>query len=109
MTALTFTTLPRRGILALSGPDIMAMGAGGLLKEVPSRPQPRAGAASSDAPRLPRVAALVAIHADVFGQPVGKFRRIDNGRIMFAGNLQVLQAPFDVKLPGTVAILAANR
>ena len=43
----------------LSGPDIMAMGAGGLLKEIPSRPQPRAGAVSPDAPRLPRVAALV--------------------------------------------------
>jgi molybdenum cofactor cytidylyltransferase len=43
----------------LSGPDIMAMGAGGLLKEMPSRPQPRAGAASAEAPRLPRVAALV--------------------------------------------------
>ena len=43
----------------IGGSDIMAMGAGGLLKEIPSRPQPRAGAASADAPRLPRIAALV--------------------------------------------------
>ena len=43
----------------LSGPDIMAMGAGGLLKEIPSRPQPRAGTVSAAAPRLPSVAALV--------------------------------------------------
>jgi len=43
----------------LNGPDIMAMGVGGLLKEIPSRPQPRAGTLVPDAPRLPRVAAMV--------------------------------------------------
>ncbi len=41
------------------GPDeITAMGAGGLLKEIPSRPQLRAGAAAA-APKAPRVAALI--------------------------------------------------
>ncbi len=40
------------------GPDeITAMGAGGLLKEIPSRPQLRAGAAV--APKAPRIAALI--------------------------------------------------
>jgi molybdenum cofactor cytidylyltransferase len=37
--------------------DIMRMGAGGLLKEIPTRPQPRAEPAA--APRAPRIAALV--------------------------------------------------
>ena len=42
--------------------DIMLLGAGGLLKEIPTRPQPRAGADGSKpapAPRAPRIAALV--------------------------------------------------
>ena len=42
--------------------DIMAMGAGGLLKEIASRPQPRTGALPAEpsaAPRAPRIAALV--------------------------------------------------
>jgi molybdenum cofactor cytidylyltransferase len=38
--------------------DIMRMGAGGLLKEIPSRPQPRAEPAAAP-PRAPRIAALV--------------------------------------------------
>ena len=37
--------------------DIMSMGVGGLLKEIPSRPQPRAGKAITPTP--PRIAALV--------------------------------------------------
>lgn len=41
--------------------DITAMGAGGLLKEIPSRPQPREGdsAHHDGIPRVPRIAALV--------------------------------------------------
>jgi molybdenum cofactor cytidylyltransferase len=42
--------------------DIMRMGAGGLLKEIPTRPQPRAGAdemATAVAPRTPKIAAIV--------------------------------------------------
>lgn len=49
--------------LPLSGRDIMAMGAGGLLKEIPARPAPR-GVADPDSGqsrtgRRPRVAALI--------------------------------------------------
>ena len=43
--------------------DIMTMGAGGLLKEIAARPLPRAAAvetaATAEAPRAPRIAALV--------------------------------------------------
>lgn len=50
--------------ISVSGRDLMAMGAGGLLKEIPSRPQPRDGLAPADdgaaiAPRMPRIAAIV--------------------------------------------------
>ncbi len=46
--------------LPVTGRDIMSMGAGGLLKEIASRPQPREGAPTAAAsPRAPRVAALV--------------------------------------------------
>ena len=43
--------------LPIGRTDIMRMGAGGLLKEIPTRPQPRAEPAA--APRAPRVAAIV--------------------------------------------------
>ena len=39
--------------------EITAMGAGGLLKEIPSRPQLRAGDNAQIAPRAPRIAALI--------------------------------------------------
>lgn len=40
--------------------DVMRMGVGGLLAEIPTRPLPRAGtAATAEAPRAPRIAALV--------------------------------------------------
>ena len=39
--------------------DIVALGAGGLLKEIPSRPQPRAGAPLAVVPRAPRIGALI--------------------------------------------------
>jgi molybdenum cofactor cytidylyltransferase len=42
--------------LHVSGQDIMDMGAGGLLKEIPTRPSPREGA---KAKKAPRVAAIV--------------------------------------------------
>ncbi|BBK36389.1 4-diphosphocytidyl-2C-methyl-D-erythritol kinase [Allostella sp. ATCC 35155] len=38
---------------------VMAMGAGGLLAEIPTRPQPRAEDGTPAAPRAPRIAALV--------------------------------------------------
>ncbi|TVQ54527.1 MAG: 4-diphosphocytidyl-2C-methyl-D-erythritol kinase [Rhodobacteraceae bacterium] len=43
--------------LPVDGADIAAMGVGGLLKEIPSRPQPRAGGAS--APMRPFVSAVL--------------------------------------------------
>lgn len=47
--------------LTVTRDDITAMGAGGLLKEIPSRPQPREGdtTAQDGIPRVPRIAALV--------------------------------------------------
>ena len=47
--------------LQVTRDDVTAMGAGGLLKEIPSRPQPREGdgAAQDGIPRVPRIAALV--------------------------------------------------
>ena len=39
--------------------DIMRLGAGGLLMEIASRPQPRAGEAAADLARPPRIAVLV--------------------------------------------------
>lgn len=47
--------------LTVTRDDITAMGAGGLLKEIPSRPQPREGdgAQQDGIPRVPRIAGLV--------------------------------------------------
>jgi len=48
--------------LPVTRADIMRMGAGGLLKEIPSRPQPRAGAddrATAAPARTPKIAAIV--------------------------------------------------
>ena len=46
--------------LPVASPDIMAMGVGGLLKEIPGRPQPRtAGEQRPAAPQAARIAALI--------------------------------------------------
>jgi molybdenum cofactor cytidylyltransferase len=47
--------------IGVSGRDIMGMGAGGLLQEIPSRPQPRAAdpAGAKKSARAPRITALV--------------------------------------------------
>ncbi|MFO0997672.1 MAG: molybdopterin-binding/glycosyltransferase family 2 protein [Alphaproteobacteria bacterium] len=45
--------------IAVTGRDLMLMGSGGLLTEIPSRPMPRAGAAPGTAPHAPRIAAIV--------------------------------------------------
>jgi molybdenum cofactor cytidylyltransferase len=44
--------------LEVTKEDIMRMGAGGLLAEIPTRPQPR-GADRAEPPRAPRIAAIV--------------------------------------------------
>ncbi len=45
--------------LEVTAADIMDMGAGGLLKEIPSRPTPREGQAGEGVPKIPSVAAIV--------------------------------------------------
>jgi molybdenum cofactor cytidylyltransferase len=45
--------------LPVTRTDIMRMGAGGLLKEIPTRPQPRAGSEALVAPPPARIAAVV--------------------------------------------------
>ncbi len=45
--------------LTVTSADIAAMGVGGLLKEIPLRPQPRAGRATARPQGRPRVAAIV--------------------------------------------------
>jgi molybdenum cofactor cytidylyltransferase len=46
--------------LPVTRADIMRMGAGGLLKEIPTRPQPRAGSDTAvETPRAPRIAAVI--------------------------------------------------
>jgi len=48
--------------LRVTGLDLAAMGAGGLLKEIETRPQPRdkaAAGAGDEAPRAPRIAAII--------------------------------------------------
>ncbi|MBM3573838.1 MAG: 4-diphosphocytidyl-2C-methyl-D-erythritol kinase, partial [Alphaproteobacteria bacterium] len=73
--------------LAVTRRDVMTMGAGGLLKEIPSRPLPRAGTAAAATAvkpaRMPRIAALILaagqstrmggankLLADIQGQPM---------------------------------------
>lgn len=59
----------------VSGADIARMGAGGLLKEIVSRPQPREGGDAVPAvPRAPRIAALVLA--------AGKSSRMGSNKLM---------------------------
>ena len=71
--------------LSVAPADVMRMGAGGLLKEIPSRPLPRAEAvetaAEAGVPRAPRIAAIVLA--------AGQSRRM--------GNVNKLLAPVDGK------------
>ncbi len=54
--------------------DIMRMGAGGLLKDIPNRPLPRHRAVAHAAPREPRIAALVLA--------AGAGRRMGGGKLL---------------------------
>ena len=45
--------------MAITGQDVMAMGAGGLLKEIPARPLPRAEAITTAVPSAPKIAAII--------------------------------------------------
>src|SRR5690606_41413212 len=75
--------------------DIMRMGAGGLLTEIPSRPLPRAEAtkaARPDVPRAPRIAAIVLA--------AGQSRRMGpaNKLLSPVGGLPMLAAVVDAGL-----------
>lgn len=45
--------------LSVTAQDVMAMGAGGLLKEIPARPLPRAEATTAAVPSAPKIAAII--------------------------------------------------
>ena len=45
--------------IPITGQDVMAMGAGGLLKEIPARPLPRAEATIVSVPSAPKIAAII--------------------------------------------------
>jgi len=45
--------------IVITSQDVMAMGAGGLLKEIPARPLPRAEATTTAVPSAPKIAAIV--------------------------------------------------
>jgi molybdenum cofactor cytidylyltransferase len=69
--------------VTITGRDMMTMGAGGLLKEIPARPLPRAEATAVSAPSAPKIAAIILaagqsrrmgvtnkLLADIEGQPM---------------------------------------
>ncbi len=61
----------------VSGADVAAMGAGGLLKEIPSRPSPRERAGSSEAPMAARISGVVLA--------AGQSRRMGSENKLLAG------------------------
>ena len=107
--------------------DIMAMGAGGLLKEIPNRPLPRAQAVEETAPevpRAPRIAAVVLaagrstrmgtankLLADVGGRPMVR-RVVDAARASRADPVVVVTGferdRVEAALDGSEATLVHN-
>jgi molybdenum cofactor cytidylyltransferase len=82
-----FDFVLRRMIAGVADPrlDLMKMGAGGLLKEITSRPMPRAGDATPQAPRRPRIAAVVlAAGRSTRMGPANKLLQEVDGRPMVA-------------------------
>ncbi|MPZ12515.1 MAG: NTP transferase domain-containing protein [Kiloniellaceae bacterium] len=81
--------------LAVTPADVMRMGAGGLLKEIPSRPLPRAEAVEAPAspPRAPKIAAVVlaAGQSRRMGQ-VNKLLAPVDGKPMVSHVIESLQA-----------------
>ena len=87
--------------LPVSGADVAGMGAGGLLKEIAARPQPRergAPGAESAGPRAPRVAALLLA--------AGQSRRMGPVNKLLA---EVDGAPMVRRVAETLAASAAER
>jgi molybdenum cofactor cytidylyltransferase len=71
----------------VGGADLAAMGVGGLLKEIPERPQPRAGDDSAPVPRKPPKVAAIVLAA-------GQSRRMGSNKLTgdFAGRPLVVHA-----------------
>ena len=61
-------------------------------------------------PRLqyPRFASLVAVHADVVGQPAREPGGVDDRPVRAASSSNPLCALLHVQLPGSMTVLAAN-
>jgi len=76
--------------------DIMRMGAGGLLKEIPTRPQPRAGRTPTHR-KAPRIAALIlaAGRSSRMGQENKLLMRIDGQSMIARVAGQIAQAGLD--------------
>ncbi|MBM3555762.1 MAG: 4-diphosphocytidyl-2C-methyl-D-erythritol kinase, partial [Alphaproteobacteria bacterium] len=74
--------------LAVTATDIAGMGAGGLLKEIETRPQPRDAEVGRSLPRAPRIAALVlaAGRSSRMGGP-NKMLEVIDGKPMVAAVL----------------------
>jgi molybdenum cofactor cytidylyltransferase len=66
--------------------DLVRMGAGGLLKEIPTRPQPREGKRTSAAavPRAPRIGAIILAAGQSSRMGRNKLLEIVNGKAMLA-------------------------
>ena len=76
--------------LKVSREDIMAMGAGGLLAEITSRPQPREG--GSIAPHRPRIAAVVLAAGQSTRMGANKLLADLHGRPLLAATVSQIQA-----------------
>ncbi len=82
--------------------DIMRMGAGGLLKEIPTRPQPRAGR-KPQARSAPRIAALLL--AAGRSQRMGAQNKL---LIRLAGETMIARAAKQIKAAGIAPIVAVT-
>ena len=89
--------------------EITAMGAGGLLKEIPSRPQLRAGDVTQGAPKAPRIAALVlaAGQSRRMGAANKLLAEID-GKAMLARVVEAVQASQIDQILGVTGHQAEN-
>ncbi len=82
--------------------DIMRMGAGGLLKEIPTRPQPRAGR-KPQARTAPRIAALLLAAGS--SQRMGAQNKL---LIPLAGEPMIARAAGQIKAAGIAPIIAVT-
>ncbi len=76
--------------LKVTREDVMAMGAGGLLAEITSRPQPREG--GSTAPTKPRIAAVVLAAGQSTRMGSNKLLAVLHGRPLLAQTVEQVRA-----------------